>query len=549
MNSIVYSRWDGSQAEFTLDADAVLDHLSDLLMEGLSVEEALEWMRRSGFELGGLDMRVMGTEELIDELRQQTQSQYDRYDMNAAEDDLRRRFDDILNREQAALHASSGYESARLNDFLDRRYSDARRLSDAIERFRDHDFEDEEAGDDYRELLDEIDRMRKLEDFLEEQGERFRGSEQADYETAQEIREQIQALEQMIKDLAEGNFESISPEQLEELLGENASRSVILLRDLESSLERAGYLRGGDEASSLTPRAIRRLGAQALAEVYGALRKDRVGSHETDYRGATIPRPDETRPYQFGDPLDLDIVRTLLNGVRRSAIQGAFANPTEPGGPAGRIQLEIDDFELREFDHTTQTTTVLLLDMSWSMSWAGRFAAAKRVALALDHLIRSRFPRDQFFVVGFSTRARELKITDLPEASWDLGDPFTNLQEGLIVAEELIGKHPSASPQILVITDGQPTAYFKDRELRVEWPMGFGGVSPHAVAATMKQVRRVTRRGITINTFMLDDAPELVGFVEHMTQVNRGRAMFSTPSQLGSYLMVDYLDGHRKRKS
>ena len=184
MRSIVYSRWDGSQAEFTLDADSVLDHLSDLLMEGLSVEEALEWMRRSGFELGGLDMRVMGTEELIDELRQQTQSLYDRYDMDAAEDDLQRRFDDILNREQEALVASSGFESARLNDFLDRRHSDAQRLSDAIERFRDHDFEDEEAGDDYRELLDEIDRMRKLEDFLEEQGERFGGSEQADYETA-----------------------------------------------------------------------------------------------------------------------------------------------------------------------------------------------------------------------------------------------------------------------------------------------------------------------------------------------------------------------------
>ena len=549
MKNIVYSHWDGSQREITLDAQEVLDRLSDLLMEGLDVREALEWMRRAGFEQSGLDMRVMGTEELIDELRQQAQSLYDQYDMDAAEDDPQRRFDAILDREQEALRASSGYESARLNDFLERRHRDADRLSAAIEHFRDHEFEDEEAGDDFLELLDEIDRMRELEDFLDQQGERFRGSEQADYETAQEIRARIQALEQMMRNLAEGNFESISAQQFAELLGDNAARSIILLRDLESSLERAGYLRGGDEAATLTPRAIRRLGAQALAEVYGALRKDRVGSHETDHRGAAIQRPDETRPYQFGDPLDLDIVRTLLNGVRRSALAGDFARSKRRADRDGRIHLEVDDFELREFDHTTQTTTVLLLDMSWSMSWAGRFAAAKRVALALDHLIRSRFPRDQFFVVGFSTRARELKIADLPEASWDLGDPFTNLQDGLMVAEELIAKHPSASPQILVITDGQPTAYFKDRELRVEWPMGFGGVSPHAVVETMKQVRRVTRLGITINTFMLDDAAELVGFVEHMTQVNRGRAMFSTPSRLGSYLMVDYLRGHRKRKS
>ena len=101
---------------------------------------------------------------------------------------------------------------------------------------------------------------------------------------------------------------------------------------------------------------------------------------------------------------------------------------------------------------------------------------------------------------------------------------------------------------MLVITDGQPTAYFDHSQLRVEWPMGFGGVSPHAVAATMKQVRRITRMGVTINTFMLDDAPELVGFVERMTQVNRGRALYSHPSQLGSYVMVDYLRGQRKRR-
>ena len=198
-------------------------------------------------------------------------------------------------------------------------------------------------------------------------------------------------------------------------------------------------------------------------------------------------------------------------------------------------------------DHSSQTTTVLLLDMSWSMSWAGRFPAAKRVALALDHLIRTRYPRDHFFVVGFYTRAVELRPRELPEASWNLGDPFTNLQEGLMVARRLIRQHPSPSPQILVITDGQPTAYFHGSELRVEWPVGPGGISPHAVEATLREVRRVTRQGITINTFMLDDSPPLVGFVERMTQINRGRALYSRPGQLGSYVMVDYL-GRKTRQ-
>jgi uncharacterized protein with von Willebrand factor type A (vWA) domain len=310
-----------------------------------------------------------------------------------------------------------------------------------------------------------------------------------------------------------------------------------MIRDLESTLEDAGFLRGGDP--QLTPRAIRRIGAQALAEVYASLRKGRPGGHDTDARGAALPRPDETRPFEFGDPLDLDVVRTLIEAVKRNAREA-------PGEPIPfPVPMKVEDFALRERDYTTQTTTVLLLDMSWSMSWAGRFPAAKRVALALDHLVRTRFPRDHFFVVGFSTRARELHPTELPEVSWDMGDPFTNLQEGLMIAERLFSKHPSASPQVLVVTDGQPTAYYTGRELHVEWPSGFGGVSPHAVAETMKQVRRITRQGVTINTFMLDDAPELVGFVERMTEFNRGRAFFTSPWQLGSFLMVDYVSRRR----
>jgi uncharacterized protein with von Willebrand factor type A (vWA) domain len=543
MRTATYSRWDGTQDEFSLDPDKALDALSDLLMEGLDVREALEWMRRHGFEMAGMDMRVMGVEELINELRDEAQSLYDRYDMDGALDEISRRFDEILDREQRALEQAHGYESSRMNDFQQRRHAELPELSDSIEQFRNYRFEDEQAGEDFQELLDELDRQRQLEKFLEQRGERFGGSEQADYETAQQVRERIEGIEQLARDLAQGNFEQITPEQLQEMLGDEAAQSFILLRDLGSSLERRGYLRqSGDE---LTPRAIRKIGANALAAVYGALRKDRLGGHETDARGAAIPRPDETKPFEFGDPLDLDVVRTMMNGVRRMS-----AVDSGPGtGGAVALDLDVADFEIREFDYTTQTTTVLLLDMSWSMSWAGRFPAAKRVALALDHLIRTKFPRDKFFVVGFSTRARELPVKELPEVSWDLGDPFTNLQDGLRVAERLIAQHPCSSPQILVITDGQPTAYFEGNELRVEWPSGFGGVSPRAVVATMNQVRRVTRRGITINTFMLDDAPELVGFVDHMTQINRGRALFSSPTELGSFVMFDYLDGRKKRNA
>jgi len=526
-----YSRWDGSQHAFSLDPDSALDALSDLMMEGLSAEEALAWMEHAGFDLAGQDMRVMGIEELQAELRSELRNLEQRYRMDEATADLRRRLDQILDREERAQRTQHGYESQRMNEFLDRRHQPNAKLSDAIERFRDWDFADAEAGEQFRELLDELERIRKLEEFLAKRGDRFRGREAADYETAQQIRERIEALQQLARDLANGNFQTIDPAQLGDLLSENALRSLVLLRDLRGSLDRAGYLRGGDDVK-LSAQAIRRIGAQALATVYGALRKGRPGGHDTVRTGVAIARPDETRPWQFGDAFEVDVVKSLLNAVKRN-------------GTCAPIEWSPEDLEVREMDYQTQCTTVLLLDMSWSMSWAGRFPAAKRVAIALDHLIRTRYPRDHFFVVGFSTRAREIRVHDLPDASWDAGEPFTNLQDGLMLAERLIARNPSPSAQVLVITDGQPTAYFRGRELHVEWPSGFGGVSPHAVAETLKQVRRITSRGVTINTFMLDASPELISFVESMTRINKGRALYTQPSRLGSYVMVDYLSRRR----
>jgi uncharacterized protein with von Willebrand factor type A (vWA) domain len=472
--------------------------------------------------------------------------------MSQATRELDERLDDILDREQEALRAQHGFETQRMNSFLERRHGDgapeSQRIRERIERMRDHEFLDPSSGEEFRELLEELDQLAQLENFLQERGDRFHGREAADYETAQAIRERIEALEEMARNLAEGNLQPISAEDLAELLGDPAAQSFILLRDLESEFEQAGFLRRGPDPT-LPPRAIRQIGASALADIYTALRKGLAGSHEANARCVGSPRPDETRPWEYGDDLDLDIVKTVMNGVaRRTALggetSGAFRVP---------IKLEVEDFQIREMDYATQTTTILLLDMSWSMSWAGRFPAAKRVALAMDQLVRSSFPRDHFAVVGFSTQAREISIRELPEVSWDASDPFTNLQDGLRVAERLIRQYPSASPQIIVITDGQPTAYFEPSEhgehLRVEWPSGFGGISPHAVMQTLKQVRRVTRQGITINTFMLDDAPELLGFVEQMTQINRGRAFYTSPSQLGSFLMVDYIAHKKMRRS
>src|SRR4029079_15302282 len=158
-----------------------------------------------------------------------------------------------------------------------------------------------------------------------------------------------------------------------------------------------------------------------------------------------------TKRYAYGDALNVDVVRTLKHALAR-----------EPRTP---LRLETDDLEGYQTLHTTTTSTVLLLDMSWSMSWEGRFAAAKKVALAMESLIRSRYPRDYFAIVGFFTRAVELKLKDLPEASWNMGDPFTNLQDGLRLGAELLARHRSTNQHFIVITDGQPTAYFQKGRL------------------------------------------------------------------------------------
>lgn len=534
-----YSRWDGTQEETRFDEASALDALSDLLIEGLDLEQALEWMRQGGVDLAGLDFRVMGAEELIDALREEARSLQQRYRLDEATRELAERFARALDREEAALRREHGDESARLNDFLSRRHGPPAALSERIERMRDHLFADAEAAAEIAEMLDELERLRALEGFQRERGARFRGNEPADYETAQQLRERLEALEQMMRALAEGRFEAISPEALAELLDDpDASRSLVFLRDLEPRLRDGGWLRTREGRVELTPKAIRRLGASALANVYAELQRGRPGAHETASRGVALLRPDETRAFEFGDPLELDVGRSLLAALRRRAAAG------EPASVP--IELVPDDLAVREHDFSTTTTTVLLLDLSWSMSFGGRFPAAKRVALALDHLIRTRFPRDRFFVVGFSTRARLLRPGELPEATWDMGEPFTNLQEGLEIAERLIARHPSPSPQLLVITDGQPTAYFSGRELHVEWPNGLGGTSPRAVAATLGQARRLTRRGVTINTFMLDHSPELISFVERMTRENRGRAFFTGPEELGSFLILDHLARRRR---
>src|SRR5579885_2945615 len=246
-----------------------------------------------------------------------------------------------------------------------------------------------------------------------------------------ELRERLEEL------LLAGNLDAVDVDDLQALLGAEARRSFEALKGLLAVLLDAGLVARRDGRLRLSPRGVRKIGQLALRDIYQGLLRDRGGSHPTDHRGTTVQRFDETLPYRYGDPFDLDLVATLKNALRRGV-----------GTP---LALHPDDFAVHAADHATTTSTVLLLDMSWSMSWEGRFAAAKKVAMALESLIRARFPRDYFAIVGFFTRAVELKLRDLPEASWNMGDPFTNLQDGLRLAAELLARHPSHNQHVIVI--------------------------------------------------------------------------------------------------
>ena len=528
MLRVRYTAWDGTQ-EVALSAEEVFEKLSEYLSFTDDVQQALDWLLHQGLDLGSV--QVMGLDDFLEQLRDAMRARYRDVNLRDAFTQMRENLDSLLDLERDALEdMADAYLAAALRERLANLPA---RLSEALERLRDHPFQDPLARDALQQLLEQLDDIRDLEDFQRRYGDLFHGPESLSFSEAVELMREMERWRKLEESLLSGDLESVDLQSLRELLGAGALRNFEILKSMRVLLADAGYLTPQEGRVRLSPKGVRTIGQLALRDIYQGLLKDRAGGHATDHRGTVQLRPEETHPYRFGDPFAIDLGRTLRNALRRGA----------------RVPLDLapEDFEVHTADQTTTTSTVLLLDMSWSMSWEGRFAAAKKVALAMESLIRSRYPRDYFAIVGFFTRAVELKMRDLPEASWNMGDPFTNLQDGLRLAAELLSRHPSSNQHIIVITDGQPTAYFQRGRLHCEWPLSFGGISMRAAQETLKEVERVTRRGVVINTFMLDDSPSLRAFVERMTRINKGRALYTRPDRLGQYLLVDYLAKKRKR--
>ena len=361
----------------------------------------------------------------------------------------------------------------------------------------------------------------------------FMGQEDLTLDQAMDLMGELQdmdALEQQIQQvMRNGNIEDIDLDKVEQHMGEEARRQLEQLQKVVQQLEEAGYLKHKGDRLELTPRGMRKLAQKALKEVFSELNKDRMGRHEVYYRGDGGERTGETKTYEFGDPLDLDLHRTLFNAVLRE-------------GPNVPIRLSPEDLEINRTEHLTQTATVLLLDQSRSMGMFGSFASAKKVALALYWLIHSQYPRDYFSIIGFSDYGMEIKNEDLAELTWNAWVSGTNMQHALMLARNTLSKQKVATKQILMITDGEPTAHLEDGRAYFSYPPSW-----RTIEETLKEVKRCTQAGITINTFMLEANYYLMDFVDKMTRINRGRAFYTNPNQLGKYVMVDYLRGRRKR--
>ena len=311
-------------------------------------------------------------------------------------------------------------------------------------------------------------------------------------------------------------------------LGDDAANSLDRLAKLAKQLEEAGLIDQREGRFELTPKGTRRIGQQALSDLFSQLTKDRVGNHATTWTGTGHDREETTKPYEYGDPFNLDLSRTVHNAVRRA-------------GSGVPVRLHPDDFEVIETEALTRSATVLLLDLSLSRPMRDNFVPAKKMAMALHTLITSRFPRDYLGLVGFSEVAREIEPEDLPTVSWDYVYG-TNLQHGLILARKMLA-HQQGTKQIILVTDGEPTAHIVPYDGGLGYDVEFNyPPRPETLELTLAEVMRCTKAQITINTFLLDPDRGLWGFVDQLSRINKGRTFATTPGELGDYVLVDFLN-------
>jgi uncharacterized protein with von Willebrand factor type A (vWA) domain len=656
-----YSGWDGTQEFTDLDVDDLLAGLTDDLLAGGDLDDALRRMLRSGMRTADGE-QIPGLRDLLEQLRRRRAELLAEGDPDGRMAEIAAQLDEIEAEERAAIDelvedaASSGDERRAevTNDVAtERRMALDLQPGDPagrIQSLQNYDFVSSEARQQFEDLVEELRRemadtffqgaseslssmsseqmarMRdaydalnqmleqrergddldpSFEQFMEQYGDMFPGNPSTLDELLEQLAERMAAaqavwnslspeqqaqlrslMEAVLEDmdlrwqverLAQNlqravpdagwqrsyNFEGEGPmslsratdlasqlgqlDSMEDLLqsasspaalseidldqvrnhmGEDAARALDRLAKLSKSLADEGYISQQGGRTELTPRGARRLGQKALSDLFGQINKDRIGDHSAVKTGSGHDREETTKTYEYGDPLNLHLSSTVHNAVRR-------------GGSGVPVRLTPEDFEVVETEALSRSATVLLVDLSMSMPMRDNFVPAKKMAMALQTLISSKFPRDFLGIVGFSEVAREIRPDELPTAMWDYVYG-TNLQHALALGRRMLA-HQHGTKQIIVVTDGEPTAHIDDAgEVWFNYPP-----IPETLQRTMAEVIRCTRANIVINCFALDLQRTHYPFVEQIARVNGGRTFYTTPDNLGGYVLVDFLQ-HRR---
>jgi len=656
-----YSRWDGTQVGFELDADDVFSEMTDDLLYHGDLNAALRRMLQSGFDDRNGE-RIQGIREMLEKLRRKRRDELERHDLGGVYDDIAQELRDVVETEREAMQElaqearSSGDQRrqeitdevvAERNLRLDMLPPD---LAGQVRELQEYEFTSTEAREKFEQLVDQLrqqlmqsyvnqmsgamnnlspedmarmkdmladlnDLLQKhqagedtaaafgefmerhgdffpeqpatVEELLEVMAQRMAAMQALMNSMTPEQRAQLQGLsDQLLEDMdlrwqmdqlaqnlqgmfpnagwgrqydfsgqdplgfaeaaalmnelgdidqlenllsgaaSPGALAEVDIDRARELLGDDAARSLDRLAELAKMLTESGLIEQREGRYELTPAGIRRIGRNALSDIFQKLARDKMGKHEIESTGAGHERAYETKPYEFGDPFNLNIERTVRNALGRQ-------------GTGTPVTLTPADFEVERTEHLVRSSTVLMVDLSLSMPMRDNFLAAKKVAMALHSLISTQFPRDFLGIVGFSEVAREIKAEQLPEVSWDFVYG-TNMQHGFLLARHMLARQ-SGTKQIIMITDGEPTAHITASGE----PMFHYPPIQETVDATLTEVKRCTKDGIRINTFMLDATPYLRSFIEKLTQMNRGRAFFTTPETLGDYVLVDFIEQRR----
>jgi Ca-activated chloride channel family protein len=391
------------------------------------------------------------------------------------------------------------------------------------------------TGDDFGISAEDL--MKALADFFLESGfqSQYMGFSEWNQHSLEELKQAIQrALEQgeafdgEQKERIQQALENMSQEQLDELLGRLAQKLVD--EGYLNPQEQNGQGGKGDKEQKIkvdiTDKSLDFLGFKTLKDLLGSLGKSSFGAHDTRDLATGVETSGAAKQYEFGDTMNLDISQTLFSAIQREGLQVP-------------VNLEYSDLHVHQSEYQSSCATVLMLDCSHSMILYGedRFTPAKKVALALAHLIRTQYPGDSLRCVLFHDTAEELRLTDL--ARVQVGPYYTNTRDGLILAQRLLNQEKKDMKQIIMITDGKPSALtLEDGRM---YRNAFG-LDPLVISKTLEEVNRCKRQGILINTFMLASDYGLVNFVQKVTELCRGKAYFTTPYNLGQYLLMDYMN-------